>query len=317
MLLLIVQFILGLVGLVLGAEWLVRGSASIASAAGVRPLVIGLTIVALGTSSPELAVSVLAALEERPDVAIGNIVGSNIANLGLILGITAMIKPLAMQRIVVLREIPVMIAAALLASLIAFDGIISRWNGLVLLACFAAYTAMMLRTARVLPEIPLAEAVPHASGRPPMIKHAALAIAGLVTLVLGGRFLVNAAVAAASAMGVSELVIGLTVVAVGTSLPELATSVLAAWRGHSDLAVGNIIGSNILNIFLILGTTAVIHPVAARPEIFNLEIPIMVGFSVALLPLVYRGMRLVRWQGVILLSAYLVFVMFLIGRGTV
>jgi cation:H+ antiporter len=317
MLLQAIYFVLGLFGLLVGAEWLVRGSASIASALGVRPLVIGLTIVAIGTSAPEMAVSVLAALDDRGDVAIGNIVGSNIANLGLILGLTAMIRPLAMQRTVIIREIPVMIAAALSASVMAYDGRISRVDGVVLLGCCVAYLAFMLRTAQQAPPIPLEAAAPQATTEPRMLKHAATAFAGLVVLVIAGRLLVTASVAAATAMGVSDLVIGMTVVAIGTSLPELATSVLAAWRGHGDLAVGNVVGSNILNIFAILGTTAVIHPLGARPEIFNLEIPMMVAFSIGVLPLASRGMKLVRWEGAILFVAYAVFLGVLVGRGTI
>lgn len=300
-----------------GAEWLVRGAASIASAAGVRPLVIGLTIVALGTSSPELAVSVLASLQSRGDVAIGNIVGSNIANLGLILGVTALIQPLFLERTVIVREIPIMIAAALIASIMAYDGVISRLDGLTLLGCFVAYNALMLRTARELPPISLEAAVPGASARPHLLKHLGIMIAGLVVLVVAGRLLVNTAVAFASAMGVSDLVIGMTVVAVGTSLPELATSTLAAWRGHADLAVGNVIGSNILNIFAILGTTSLIRPLGARPEIFNLEIPMMIAFSVGLLVLAYRGMKLVRWEGAILVAAYGVFLAVMVNRGSI
>jgi cation:H+ antiporter len=310
-------FVLGLVGLLTGAEWLVRGSASIASALGVRPLVIGLTIVAIGTSSPELAVSLVAALGGRGDVAIGNVVGSNIANLGLILGLTAIIQPLVMQRTLILREIPVMIGAALIAAIMAFDGFLSRTDGIVLLGCCVAYLGFMMRTGEKLPPIPLDQAVPGASSRPPLLKHAARAIAGLLILVVAGRLLVTASVAAATAMGVSDLVIGMTVVAIGTSLPELATSVLAAWRGHGDLAVGNIIGSNILNIFAILGTTAMVHPLEARPQIFNLEVPMMVGFSVALLPLASRGMKVVRWEGALLLAAYVTFLVILVSRGTV
>lgn len=312
-----VYFFLGLAGLVAGAEWLVRGAASIASAAGVRPLVIGLTIVALGTSSPELAVSVLASLQSRGDVAIGNIVGSNIANLGLILGVTALIQPLFLERTVIVREIPIMIAAALIASIMAYDGVISRLDGLTLLGCFVAYNALMLRTARELPPISLEAAVPGASARPHLLKHLGIMIAGLVVLVVAGRLLVNSAVAFASAMGVSDLVIGMTVVAVGTSLPELATSTLAAWRGHADLAVGNVIGSNILNIFAILGTTSLIRPLGARPEIFNLEIPMMIAFSVGLLVLAYRGMKLVRWEGAILVAAYGVFLAVMVNRGSI
>jgi cation:H+ antiporter len=288
-----------------------------AAALGVRPLVIGLTVVAIGTSAPELAVSVLAALDHRGDVAIGNVVGSNIANLGLILGVSSLIQPLAMQRTVVLREIPVMIAAALIAAIMAYDGTISRIDGIVLLGCCVAYLALMLRTAHEMPPMPLADAVPQASARAPLLPHAARALTGLIVLVVAGRLLVNASVAAASAMGVSDMVIGLTVVAIGTSLPELATSVLAAWRGHGDLAVGNVIGSNILNIFLILGTTATVRPLGARPEIFNLELPMMVAFSIAVLPLARRGMKLVRWEGAVLLAAYAGFLAILVSRGTI
>ena len=312
-----IYFVAGVLGLVAGAEWLVRGSASIAAALGVPPLVIGLTIVAMGTSAPEMAVSLLAALDARGDVAIGNIVGSNIANLGLILGTTALIQPLTMQRTVVLREIPIMIAAALIAAIMAYDGSISRIDGILLLGCGAAYLGIMFRTGQALPEVPLEQAVPRASTRRPLLKHAATGLAGLLLLIVSGRLLVTAAVAAASAMGVSDLVIGLTVVAIGTSLPELATSVLAAWRGFGELAVGNVIGSNILNIFAILGTTAAVHPLGARPEIFNLEIPMMLAFSLAVLPLASRGMKLVRWEAALLLGAYVAFLMILVSRGTV
>jgi cation:H+ antiporter len=312
-----IYFVAGLVGLVAGAEWLVRGSASIAAALGVRPLVIGLTIVALGTSAPEMAVSVLAALDARGDVAIGNIVGSNIANLGLILGTTALIQPLTMQRTVVLREIPIMIAAALIAAIMAYDGRLSRIDGILLLACGAAYLGIMFRIGQALPEIPLEQAVPRAPTRRALLQHAATALAGLLLLIVSGRLLVTAAVAAASAMGVSDLVIGMTVVAIGTSLPELATSVLAALRGFGEIAVGNVIGSNILNIFAILGTTATVHPLGARPEIFNLEIPMMLAFSLAVLPLASRGMKLVRWEAALLLGAYVGFLTILVSRGTV
>jgi cation:H+ antiporter len=311
-----IYFVIGLLGLIFGAEWLVRGAASIASSLGVRPLVIGLTIVAIGTSAPELAVSVLAALDGRGDIAIGNVVGSNIANLGLILGLTALIQPLAMQRTVVMREIPVMITAALIAALMALDDQLTRLDGTILLVCCFAYLGFMLRTAQELPPIPLDQAVAGATTRPPLLKHAARVVVGLIVLVVSGRLLVNAAAAGASALGVSDLVIGMTVVAIGTSLPELATSVLAALRGHADLAVGNVIGSNILNIFAILGTTALVQPIAARPEIFNLEVPMMLGFSVALLPLAVRGMKLARLEGAILFATYVAFLTILVGRGT-
>ena len=317
MLLQSVLFVVGLAGLIGGAEYLVRGASSIASAAGIRPLVIGLTIVAMGTSAPELAVSVLAALQGRGDVAIGNIVGSNIANLGLILGVTAMIRPLSMQRTVVLREIPIMIAAAAAASLMALDGNISRLDGIILFACFVGYTLIMLRTAQELPDITLEQAVPNATSRPPLVKRILTALAGLVVLVISGRLLVNAAVSFAAALGISDLVIGLTVVAVGTSLPELATSVISAARGHGDMAIGNVIGSNILNVFAILGTTALVHPLVARREIFNLEIPMMIAFSIGLLLLAHRGMKLVRWEGAMLFVAYFVFLALLVSRGSV
>ena len=312
-----VYFILGLTGLIVGAEWLVRGSASIATAAGVRPLVIGLTIVALGTSAPELAVSILSAVQGRGDVAIGNVVGSNIANLGLILGVTAVIKPLAMQRSVIIREIPIMIVAAVVAAVMALDGAISQVDGALLILCFFVYNAVMLRTAEKLPGISVEAAVPGASARPPLLKHIGLVLAGLIMLVVAGRLLVDAAVEFAAVLGVSDLVIGLTIVAIGTSLPELATSVLASIRGHGELAIGNVIGSNILNILAILGTTSLIHPLVTRPEIFTLEIPMMLAFSIGILPLAYRGMKLVRWEGAILMVAYGVFLAVLVNRGSV
>jgi len=315
-----ILFLVGLAGLVYGAEWLVSGSANLARSAGVSQLVIGLTVVAIGTSTPELVVSVLAALNDQTEIAIGNVVGSNIANLGLILGATALVRPVPVTRTTLFREVPVMIGAALAILFFAYDASISRGDGLLLLALCAAYLGAVLYaqmksnlTAREAIEVfdPAEERTRPSTGRD-VLRLAA----GITALVIGGRFLVNSATFFAQLLGVSNLVIGLTVVAIGTSLPELATSVMAAVRGHSDLALGNVIGSNILNILLILGATSLIRPLPAEASMFGFEIPVMVGFSIALVPIALRHARITRAEGALLIAAYIGFLVVLL-HGTV
>ena len=313
-------FLIGLTGLVYGAGWLVAGSANLARCVGLSQLVIGLTVVAIGTSTPELAVSVLAALNGKSAMAIGNVVGSNIANLGLILGATALVRPVPVSRNTLLREIPVMIGAALTILLFAYDAVISRWDGVLLLAFCAAYLRSILYTqmkdtATAPEEIEVFDPAEERR-RPAYTRDVLLIVAGLAALLVGGRLLVDSATFYARLLGVSELVVGLTVLAVGTSLPELATSVMAAVRGYSDLALGNIIGSNILNILLILGTTSLIRPLATQTSIFAFEIPVMVGISIALLPIAMRAARITRAEGALLVGAYIAFLVVLIHSNT-
>jgi len=321
MLLQTIFLIIGLAGLIYGAEWLVTGSANLARRLGVSQMVIGLTVVAIGTSTPELAVSVIAALAGRTDVAVGNIVGSNIANLGLILGMTAVVRAIPIQRNTITKDIPVMIAAAIAAAFFARDGMIGRLDAALLLAGCAAYLGLLLRAEMQSPAVSGEEiqVFDPPQDRPRMVLATDLlrCAGGIITLVVGARLLVASATFFARSLGLSDLVIGLTVVAIGTSLPELATSFMAARRGHSDLALGNVIGSNVLNLLLIMGLTAAIHPLPASSGMLAFEIPVMVVISIALLPLALRGRRIFRSEGVLLLIGYLVFLLILFQRGAV
>jgi len=295
----------GLAALTVGAEGLVRGSASLARRLGLTPLVIGLTIVAFGTSAPELVVSVNATLTGQGDIAVGNVVGSNIFNIAIILGLAAMICPIPVSLTVIKLDAPVMIAVSFLGFALISRGTIPQPVGFVLVGALAAYTAGIVWLARRQATAAAAEefaaGVPAVSGS--LWRDLAAIVIGLGLLVLGSRLLVLAAVAIARTVGVSEAVIGLTVVAAGTSLPELATSVVAALRRQPDLAVGNIVGSNLFNLLGILGTAAAIRPLSA-PGILRLDLVAMVAFAVLLLPMMYTGRRLQRWEGAILLLGY-------------
>lgn len=320
MLLQTVLFAVGLAGLLYGAEWLVSGSASLARNFGISQIVIGLTVVAIGTSTPELAVSLLAAVAGNTDVAIGNVVGSNIANISLILGATAMVRAIPVQRSTIIGDIPVMILAAVLISIFALDALIGRADALVLLVGCALYLGVLLRGEMKNPAVATEEIEvfdPPPRPRTSTLRDLGRILIGLLALVLGARLLVDSATFFARAAGVSDLVIGLTVVAVGTSLPELATSVMAAVRGHSDLALGNLIGSNILNILLILGVTALVHPLPASASMLTFEIPVMLGVSVLLLVLAARGSVINRWEGGLLVTGYVAFLAFVFAKGAV
>jgi cation:H+ antiporter len=272
----ILLFSAGLVLLVLGGELLMRGASSLATAVGISPLVVGLTVVALGTSAPELAVSVRASLAGQGDLAAGNVIGSNIFNVLFILGLSALVRPLAVSAQLVRLDVPIMIGAAVLMWAMCLDGTVSRVEGTILLCGIVAYTAFLILQSRretrafkteVLAEAArklvvdgtavAADASPARARRASVPLQLVLIVAGLVALLFGARFLVDAAVAIATSLGVSELVIGLTIVSVGTSLPEVAASVIATVRGQRDMAIGNVIGSNIFNILCILGAAAV------------------------------------------------------------
>ncbi|PKO63691.1 MAG: sodium:calcium antiporter, partial [Betaproteobacteria bacterium HGW-Betaproteobacteria-17] len=250
------MFVLGLVALVIGAEAMVRGASRLAVSWGISPLVVGLTVVAFGTSAPEMAVSVGAALSGTSDLAIGNVVGSNIANILLILGISALVAPLLVHEQIIRQEVPVMIGATLLVVAMALDGGIGRIEAGLLFALVMAYTVFLVvqsRRASKDAEAEFASEIPTSQWDRHWGVQAALVIGGLALLVLGADWLVGAAVVFAKYFGVSDLVIGLTVVAVGTSMPEIATSLIAALRGQRDIAVGNVIGSNIFNLLAVLG----------------------------------------------------------------
>ncbi|PZP80820.1 MAG: sodium:calcium antiporter [Ectopseudomonas oleovorans] len=318
-----VYLIAGLVLLVAGAEVLVRGAAKLAAQFGIPPLIIGLTVVAFGTSAPETAVSVQAALDGSGDLAIGNVVGSNIDNVLLILGLTALIAPLIVSRQLIRLDVPIMIGASLLTFGLAWDGSLSRLDGALLFAGVLAYTGFLIYSARkdkggdddeFAKEFGLDEAPkPYA-----WAINLGLIIAGLVLLVTGSNFLVEGAVTLARALGISELVIGLTVVAVGTSLPELATSILAAIKGERDIAVGNIVGSNIFNLLCVLGLASLVSPAAisVSPNALAFDFPVMIAVAVACLPIFFAGYRINRWEGLLFLAYYVAYTLYLILSST-
>jgi cation:H+ antiporter len=291
-----------------GAEWLVRGATRLAGALGVSPIVIGLTVVSMGTSAPELVVCLVAALRGNPDLAIGNVMGSNLANIGLILGLTAMVRPLEVAGRVVSREIPIMIAVTVLLFPLFMDGSLGRGDGFILLMVLGLYLLFINRavgseTAAVKGEFEVYAEEVGVSAKT-IGSSLALILGGSIGLVMGGRAIVMAAEFVAQAFGVPDLIIGLTVVAVGTSLPELATALVAAMRKESDIAVGNIIGSNIFNIAAILGITASVTPIAIAPHIVRAELPAVLALSILAFPVTRMAHRVRRWEGAILLLCY-------------
>ena len=315
------MFIAGLAALVLGAELLVRGASRIAAALGISPLVVGLTIVAFGTSSPELAVSAGAAITGEGDLAIGNVVGSNIFNVLFILGLSALIAPLVVAQQLVRLDVPLMVVCSLLLLLFALDNEVSRAEGAALFVGVVAYTVFLIwqthreRDARVVAEY--AEAYPVVTGHRWLLQTVSI-VAGLALLVLGARWLVDSAVTFARYLGVTELVIGLTVVAAGTSLPEVAASVMAALKGERDIAVGNVVGSCIYNVLAVLGVTALVAPdgLAVAPSVLSFDLPIMIAVSIACLPILFTGYRIDRWEGAMFLAYYACYSAYLVLRTT-
>ncbi len=292
---------LGILFLYLGGEAMVRGASSLARTLGLRPMVIGLTVVSFATSSPELASSLAAALRGVPEIAFANVVGSNIANVGLILALTALIWPLASRPGYLRFEFPFMIASSALVFWLVRDGWIGRFEGLGLLALLGLFLAYLLRAAQA----PEADEEGAAGPRRRSIPVDLLLIgAGIALLVLGARSLVSGAIELARIWGVSERVIGLTMVAVGTSLPELASSLVAAVRREGDILVGNIIGSNVFNILCILGATALVKPLAVAASEVWIDLLVMLGLSLVIWPLLVTRLRLDRWKALLLLAAY-------------
>mgnify|MGYP003638983198 CR=1 FL=1 len=288
----------GLVLLIGGAELLVRGSSAIATRLGVSPLIIGLTIVAFGTSAPEVVASVMAALAQSPGIAIGNIVGSNITNGLLVAGATALVMPIAVSRVALRRDGSVALAAAALFWLVCALGLLNAWIGVALLAGLAGYLVLAYRSGDAVD----AEAAA-APGWPIPLALLATA-AGIGLLGVGGKLLVDAAVSLAASLGVSEAVIGLTIVAVGTSLPELATSLLAALRKQSDIALGNVIGSNIFNVLGIGGLTAILSSGAIPARLVSVDFPVMLATTLLLLGFAMSGRSIGRVEGLLLLAGF-------------
>ena len=319
----IVFLIAGLVLLVIGAEILVRGASRLASSLGVSPLVIGLTIVAFGTSAPEMAVSIDAAWAGQADLALGNVVGSNIFNVLFILGVSALVAPLVVSQQLVRLDVPLMIAASIVVLLMGMDNKISRIDGVILFAAVLAYTFFLIRQSRressaLVTEQYVAEVgaagAQNGSALMQYLKDGAMILGGLALLVLGAQWLVDSAVQIAQYLGMSELVIGLTIVAAGTSMPELATSVIASLRGERDIAVGNVVGSNIFNLLAVLGLSSIVAPdgVQVADAALAFDIPVMVGVALICLPIFFTGFLISRLNGALFLFYYVAYTAYLL-----
>ena len=316
----IIFFVVGVAALVVGAEGLVRGAARLAARTGLSPVVIGLTVVAFGTSAPELAVSLGAAVRDEADLAVGNVVGSNIANVLLVLGLAAVAGGgLVVAQRIVRIDVPLMVALSIAVFVLGHDGEIDRWEGIAFVLALVVYITWTIVSTRRSDETAIMDEYDEALNieklrESSVVSDVGYVLAGLVFLVVGSTALVEAATDIASALGVSQLVIGLTVVAVGTSLPEIATSVLAAARGQRDLAVGNAVGSNLFNILAVLGITAAVSPssIPISPGALALDIPVMIAVAFACLPIFWNGYALLRWEGWIFLAFYGVYILWLV-----
>jgi cation:H+ antiporter len=314
----ILIFIAGLAFLVVGAEALVRGASRLAAALGVSPLIIGLTVVAFGTSSPELAVSIKSALSNQEAIALGNVIGSNIFNVLFILGLSALVSPLLVSQQLVRLDVPLMIILSVIVLGISLDDSLSRTEGLLMITSLALYLWFLgyqsRRESGEVKEEYAREFGSEAAKKSRLITDVFLILMGLALLVIGSRWLVDSAVAFAHYLGVSELVIGLTIVAAGTSLPEVFTSVIAAIRGERDIAVGNVVGSNIFNILGVLGAASIVAPagIEVSPALISFDIPVMIAVAFACLPIFFTGGVISRWEGAVLLGYYIAYTLYII-----
>jgi len=325
----LVTFFAGLAILTVGGELLVRGASRLAATVGISSLVIGLTVVAFGTSAPEMAVSTISALKGDADIAIGNVVGSNIFNILFILGACALILPLAISPQIVARDLPLMLAASFSVALVGWDGVVSRGEGILLFSGILVYTTLLIVQSRRASRTQRAAAI-HLAATSIHVTDEELAaqpatssshlpnlgfiVVGLVALVFGSQLLVEAAVTLAKSLGISELVIGLTIVAAGTSLPEVATSIIAAIKGERDIAVGNVIGSSIFNILSVLGLSSAIAPngVPVSPQAFAVDIPVMIAVALICVPFFAPSHTIGRAKGIFFLAAYGLYTSYLV-----
>lgn len=310
-----------------GAEWLVSGSASLALSLRIPQLIVGLTVVAYGTSMPEVVVSIQAALSDHAHVALGNVVGSNIANLGLILGLSALIQPARVDGGLRRREIPILVATTIVLPFVFWDGVLARWEAMALFLSSIVYTVIIVRSSRRSTGVDreareaaqVTAAAADDAGAPALGKSRArmamIALAGLLVLLLGGHLFVRAAVRLAIKIGMSEHMVGLTIVAIGTSLPELITSLIAAKKGHSDIAVGNVIGSNIFNILLCLGLAGLFGRITATPKSLWLDLTALILLTLLSALFMRTARTLKRIEAGALLGIYIVFICILIGVG--
>lgn len=321
MLISIAMVIAGLFLLAGGGELLLRGAVGLATLARVTPAVIGLTVVAAGTSVPELSVSLLAALEGNEDVAVGNVVGSNIFNIALILGIAAILRPLTVSKNAIRLEYPALLMVTLVFLLFTSDGRIGRWEGACFAAIYAAFTTLLIRVARkqvtLIPAREPREAPDEESSSGGSLQARTsvfLTVAGISLLIAGAQTTLSGAIEIGRLLGMTEAMIGLTIVAAGTGLPEVVTSLVASARGREDIAIGNVLGSNLFNILGVLGLTAVIRPTSVSPEILATDNWWMLAVTVLLFPIMLSGQRIVRSEGVFLLCVYLLYLLSLISR---
>lgn len=301
-------FVLGLGALLLGGDSLVRGSSKLAQDLGISPVIIGLTVIAFGTSSPEFVVCLVAAIKDSSDIAIGNIVGSNISNIGLILGLTAIVSPIAVHSSILKRQTPFMIGLTIILFAICFNFFIGRVEGAITFLCLSLFIIYNYFKSKIDSKEYKEEKQNFKKNS--IYKQVLFIIIGLAGLIIGARLVVDKSILFARALGVSELVIGITAVAIGTSLPELSASLIAAFRKHHDLVVGNIIGSNIFNIG-ILGLVSLIQPIKVNPGLIKFELPVMLILSLLILPIMKTGSIISRAEGIFLLIIYLVFIYFL------
>ena len=318
----VVYLVVGLILLVGGAEILIKGASKLAATVGISPLIIGLTVVAFGTSAPELAVSLNASLHGQADIALGNVVGSNICNILLILGISALIAPLVVAQQLVKLDVPIMIGVSALTLFFGLDGRINRSDGVILFLGGLAYTVFLLYQSQRETDVAVQAEYAKFGDRTRSLKEASsnggLFLGGAIMLVTGSQLLVNSAVAIAEFLGASPLIVSLTVIAFGTSLPELATSVMASIRGERDIAVGNIIGSNIFNILVVLGLSSAVSTtgVGIPQSAMSFDLPIMLAVAVMCLPICFTGNEVSRREGLLLLLYYLLYIGYLVSHAT-
>lgn len=314
----ILFFILGLIFLIVGAEVLVRGASKIASGLGISPLIVGLTVVAFGTSSPELAVSIKSSIAGQADIALGNVLGSNIFNILFILGLSSIIAPLFVSKQLIRFDVPIMILLSVGVLLISLDRLIAGFDGWVLIIGLIAYIGILAYfSLRKKNQSNITESADETE-EVKWVINIIFVVAGLAMLIFGSRWLVNSAVTFAEQLGISGLIIGLTIVAAGTSMPEVVTSIIAALRGERDIAVGNVVGSNIFNILAVLGISSVLAPAGlpVSEAAIGLEIPLLIAFSVACLPIFFTGGTINRWEGALFLGYYIAYTFYLILNAT-
>lgn len=311
-----VLVVVGLAALILGAEGLVRGGSAIAARLGISPMLVGVTVVSIGTSLPELAVGIDAAVHDAGPLAVGNIAGTNIVNILLILGLSAAMVPLALRRQTIRIDLPAMVVSALLLWALAANGTLSRLDGTILLLLAVAYTITVVRAEISGDDAPLPEVLDATPAADRIGWRIVQLVAGVAVVVVGAEWLVTGAVDVAGDLGVSEAVIGLTVVAIGTSAPELVTTIVSTIRGERDLAIGNLIGSSIYNITFILGTTSLFRPLEVTDELIRIDLPLMAAVALICVPVFLTGRRITRFEGVAFVVGYLVYLVLVITLRT-